>query len=213
VDPNITNEPRPNPPRAEPPGPATPEEQHPAADQPPSFSDEPPPLGSLAQVARLKLLRRAQGFMLVAGLFVIFVQGSLFFNVEDEIEIKLLQDGRMNRAMVGPVQLAELRRLCYLVYGIGIGMGLFFLLMIPIIRVAPVPATVLALVVYIGGVVAFIALTPATLPDFHYFVGGISDVHGFFWKILIFLQLMGSIGVAVAYEREKRESLEPLPAQ
>jgi hypothetical protein len=71
------------------------------------------------------------------------------------------------------------------------------------------PATVLALVVYLGGVVAFTALTPPALPDFEMFHGD----RGMIWKIVILVGLVKSILGAVAYEREQRGSPEPLPAR
>jgi hypothetical protein len=190
VDPNITNEPRPDPPRAEPPGPPIPEGQQPAADQPPRFSDQPPALGSLDQAARLKLIGEAQGHMLLAALLVFTSLGFSFFNIENalfEIKNELVQDERM-RIMFGRIQPAELRRLFYEIHGIGIGMGLWFLLTVPIIRVAPVPATLLALVVYIGVLIALYYATPVIVHD----VPLLPYYFGAWLKVILFFVLVKS---------------------
>ena len=200
MDPHVTNDPRPDP--------ANVEGRQPAAGQPPSFADEPPALGSLAQEARLKQIRQAQVILLIIGVLTLGFQGFQFYNVENEIDQALRQQGG-NRAMLPKAVLDEARRFLYTVYGIGIGLGAFFLLMGALVRVAPVPVTILSLIVYVLDlvVVAVFELQHADPKETSPLLRGI------FIKILITIALVKSIQAALAYEREKRESAEPLPAE
>jgi hypothetical protein len=168
-------------------------------DEPPGFGDKAGELGSLAQSARLKQIRQAQILLVIIGILTLAVNGFMFANTENEIDQELKKAG-INRAMFPRDKLDEVRRFCYTVYGAGIGIGAFFLLMGAIVKTAPVPVTIVSLVVYVLANIAFIFLNPENLAQ------------GVVIKIVIIIGLIKAIQAAVAYEREKAEGMVVDPA-
>ena len=153
-------------------------------------------MGNLAQSARGSALKNARGIMLAVG--VISVLANAFFysqvesNVQEEIdkELKKLGPG----FVVDPVKLAEVKgqavRATKLINGGGVLLGLLFIGCGVLVEKHPVPMTITALALYLGGNAIFGFINPSSLAA------------GFIVKIFIVIGLFKAVQAAIAYQKE-----------
>ncbi|MSR32059.1 MAG: hypothetical protein EXR99_11185 [Gemmataceae bacterium] len=154
-------------------------------------------LGSLAQAARGKTLGTARGILIFVGVLTAVVNLAGFFMAEKsaqeaiDMEIKGLPRGN-----VPPEILAEAKatyiKIIYLISGATVGLGVVFIILGIFIYQIPVVATVLGLVLYLGGNLVFGFLDPATF------------VKGVIIKILIVVGLVKAVQSAIAYQKEMK---------
>lgn len=152
----------------------------------PPIIDNVKPLGSLAQSARGKELRQAQGFLFLIGVLTLAVNGFLIYNLPNEVQQAIQQNG------VEPAQQEQFRQSVtmygMLVYGLPALLGLLYIVFGIIIKRYPVLITTTSLVLYITSTVAFAALNPASIAS------------GIVIKIVIIVALFRAIKAAKAYE-------------
>lgn len=153
-------------------------------------------LGSLAQAARAKQLKVARGILLVVGIITIVVNGLMFANTSNEVEQEIQKQVQAVHAQgmqEAPAEVEEFRsrvtRICQIIYGSLIVLGVIYVILGILVPTFPVPATVLGLVLYIGAAAILGFLNPITL------------VSGWLFKIIIVVALAKSIQSAVAYQR------------
>lgn len=154
-------------------------------------------LGSLAQVARRKELTGASRAMYVIGFLTVVVNLGLASFAEPLVDIqfeKELKELENQNLQVDPAKLAELKRgavLATRLSGFGFALvGALFFVLGTLVYWSPVPCTVLALVLYLGGAAISAWLDPSTL------------LQGAVVKIIIIVALMNGIRAAIAYERQ-----------
>ena len=161
-------------------------------------------LGSLAQSARGKQLKTARGIMLFVGILTILFNGFLFFNAENEVKKVTQDEARKAGGAVHPAQVrdfeATVLRFCRLIYGGSILLGVVFVVLGIIVKKYPVPATAIALILYVGSMVIFAVLVPGSIAS------------GIIVKIIIIVALIKSLTAAIAYQKEQQMSAEELPA-
>lgn len=147
-------------------------------------------LGSLAQGAREQKINSARNLLLVVGILTLAINGFMLTNIDNEIdgELKKLN---VSRAQVPPSKIQEVQNLGFMVYGVGVALGVLFLIFAALVRSFPVPITISGLVVYVVAVLGFAAIDPASL------------ARGLIFKIFIIVGLISSLRAAVAYERER----------
>ena len=168
----------------------------PLADSTPEATDSLPSLGSLAKSVHVKQLKVARTILIIVGIVVMLVNALRIANTNTEVEqelqaqIKVLHNQGMQEdsSTVADFR-ARATRICYLIYGSFIVLGIVYMVLGLLVRAFPVPATVLGLVLYIGSTAILGFLNPLTL------------VNGWIWKILIIAGLAKSIQAAVAYSR------------
>jgi hypothetical protein len=161
-----------------------------------------PGLGSLAQSARTKNLNSARWILIAIGVLTLGLNLFMFFNVTSEAD-KFIEGERKNLApgtVIDPVKAAEAKETIInygrLIYGGGAALGLVFIVLGIVVYQVPVVATVLGLVLYIGGNLAFAALEPESL------------ARGIIIKVIVIVGLFKAIQTAVAYERERRAATD-----
>ena len=155
------------------------------------------PLGSLAQAARDKQIRQARSTFIVIGVLTLGLNGFLLYNLPNEIA----QAARSNN--VGPAQEAQFRQAVsfvgYAIYGGATLLGLVFVALGLLIKLRPVPITIIGLVLYIGSAVGFGLLNPLSLAQ------------GVIVKVIIVVALVRAIKAARAYEQESKLAPGALP--
>lgn len=156
-------------------------------------------LGSLAQSARSKNLSTARWVLIIVGVLTCGVNLLMLVNVANEAD-RAIEAERVKAgpgAFIDPVKGKEVKetiiRFGQLLYGGSIVLGLVFIGLGLAVYQIPVAATVLGLILYIGGNLAFAALDPSNL------------ARGLIVKIIIIVALVKAVQAAVAYERERRE--------
>jgi hypothetical protein len=154
-------------------------------------------LGSLAQAARGKELRTARVIMWFIGVMTLAINAFFFStaaaDVQKEIdkEIAKLQPGLVvDQAKVEQIK-GEAVRTARLVNGGGILLGAVFIACGILVRRHPVPATITALALYLGGTAIFGMINPSSLAA------------GFIVKILIVVGLFKAVQAAIAFRREQ----------
>lgn len=167
------------------------------------MSDAGDGLGSLAQSARKGHLKTARGIMFFVGVLTLLINGGLLLGAESMVESEINQEVRKLQAQgmeFDPAELAKLKesavRETQLVSGAAAGIGVIFCVLGALVYKIPVPATVLALVLYVGAAAVFGMLDPSTLAK------------GLIVKIIIVVALVKAVNSAIAYEREQREGAE-----
>ncbi len=163
-------------------------------------------LGSLAQSARSKKLNQARGILIVIGVLTIILNVVFIamgrHMVQEHIKKELQKQG-LQAHLVNPVLLKaeedRLLRLNMALWIVAAVLGAIFVLLGLIIKMFPVPATVIALVLYVGANAVFMALDPTTIAQ------------GIIFKIIITVALVQAIVTAVAYQKEMAavRDLEP----
>jgi hypothetical protein len=152
------------------------------------------PLGSLAQSARGKELKSARGILIVIGILTIAVNVYMFFNAENEVQAELAKAGA--GAAVQPGLKETVLALVRLIYGGTALLGMAFVVCGLLVTKFPVPATLIALVLYLGGAAVFALLNPAALAS------------GLIIKIIIIVALVKAVQAAFAYQKETRLAQE-----
>lgn len=162
----------------------------------PIFSE--PKLGSLAQSARTNQLRSARttmyfvgGLTILANLFMVFgAEGLVENNFAAEMR-QLQQEGfELDMAKVEEIKASAIRSTQLM--GVGfVGVGIIFCILGAYIYKYPVPATVLALVLYLSGAAISAMIDPATVAS------------GLVIKIIIIVVLAKAIQSALAYRRQE----------
>jgi hypothetical protein len=153
-------------------------------------------LGRLAQSARGDQLKSARTIMLFVGIMSVVV--NLFFyasaeqNVQTEIdkEIKKLPAG----FVADPVKIQEVKgqavRAAHLINGGGAFLGIVFIVCGVLVHTYPVPTTITALVLYLGGNAVFGMLNPQSLAS------------GLIVKVFIVVGLFKAVQAALAFQKE-----------
>jgi hypothetical protein len=132
------------------------------------------------------------------------LNGFFFATVDSRIdaEVQKAKQKAGPGAVVDRAKVEEAKKLSYLVSAIYIALGVVFLALGILVKTFPVPSTVLALVLYVGGTIADVGLA-LSLGD-----GKENEVlqvimRGIWIKVLIVVGLIGAIQAALAYERER----------
>jgi MFS family permease len=163
-----------------------------------STSDKPPSLGSLAQAARGKQLRRARNILIVVGVLQILVNGIMLALVPSQVKSQVnaeLSKMRSQRVLSADEQRQleqVVLRVAFAVTGGLVFLGLVFVVFGFLVQRYPVPITVISLVLFIGVHVVLAVLDPSTL------------VMGWVIKIIFVVALVKALQAAVAYQREMR---------
>jgi hypothetical protein len=150
----------------------------------------------LAQSARDKQLNQARWLLIVVGLLTMALNGYLAATARTQLE----QEVRKQGIVIGRAE--EFDHAVRLVTMIGIVaalLGALFVVFGLIIKLYPVPVTVLSLVLYVGATLVFAAINPQTL------------VAWLIFKIIIVVVLISAIKAAIAYEKERAAEQEPEP--
>jgi hypothetical protein len=153
-------------------------------------------MGNLAQSARGGALKNARGIMLFVGIMSVLANAFFFAsaesNVQQEIdkELKKLGPG----FVVDQQKLGELKgqavRATKLINGGGVFLGLVFIACALLVERHPVPITITALALYLGGNAIFGFINPGSLAA------------GFIVKIFIVIGLFKAVQAAIAYQKE-----------
>jgi len=159
-------------------------------------------LGDLAQAARGKELKSARTIMLFVGIVSILANGYFFSaaasNVQEEIDKELRKLGPT--FVVDPAKLAEVKsqavRTTKLIAFGGLVLGAVFVACGLLVQKHPVPMTVTALILYLGGNAVFGMLNPASLGA------------GWIVKIFIVIGLFKAVQAAFAYQKEMATTAE-----
>jgi hypothetical protein len=170
----------------------------------PPLNPQSPGLGSLAQSARSKKLNQARTILFVIGGLTIavniFLVATSRQRVKDAIQNEIRKQGPVR---VDPVKLQEeedrVVRIDTAFGVVGIVLGVIFVSLGFLLKSYPVPAVVIALVLYVGAAAVFGVLEPQSL------------LQGLVIKIIIVVALVQAIQAAVAYQKELNaaQNLEP----
>jgi hypothetical protein len=154
-------------------------------------------LGRLAQSARGHQLKSARGIMLAVGVLSVLVNGyfvaSASSSVQEELDkqIAKLPPGMM----VDPAKLAEIKRQAVhstqLVSMAGVVLGVVFVVCGALVETYPVPMTITALSLYLGGTAIFAMINPASLGA------------GIIMKIFVVIGLFKAVQAAIAYQKDQ----------
>jgi hypothetical protein len=152
---------------------------------------------SLAQSARLKQLNTARVILILVGLLTIGVNLFQYFAVERLVNAQIdkeVNDVRRQGMDVDQAKVEELRASAIgsvKLFAIGlVGVGLVFLVGAALIKLYPVPVTIISLVLYVGCAVIFGVMDPETIAQ------------GILIKILIVVGLVKAVSAALAYQKE-----------
>lgn len=155
-------------------------------------------LGSLAQAARAKQIKQARNLMFVVGAFMLVIYGAQFMNVRNEaaqVVQKEIQAVRAKGMAEAPAAVEKERHritlFCQIFYGSAVVLGVVFLLLGVFAQAYPVPATVLALVLYIGRSAIFGYINHEYL------------LRGGIFQIIVIVALLKSVQAAIAYQKNK----------
>src|SRR5712691_4502338 len=147
-------------------------------------------MGNLAQSARGGTLKSARGIMLFVGIMSALANAFFYSQEEIDKELKKLGPG----FVVDQAKLSELKgqavRATRLINGGGVMLGLVFIACAALVQRHPVPVTITALALYLGGNAIFGFINPASLAA------------GFVVKIFIVIGLFKAVQAAIAYQKE-----------
>jgi hypothetical protein len=164
-----------------------------------SSPDQPARLGSLAQSARGKQLNQARWILIVIGVLTIGANGFMLYNTPNEV--RQVVDAKVRKAQqpgmaVDPAEVKKVEQtlqfFCYLIYGGALALGVLFVVFGLIVKLYPVPVTVVSLTLYVLASLGLGLLNPQTLRP-----------GAAIFKILIVIALAKAIQAAIAYQREK----------
>lgn len=154
-------------------------------------------LGSLAQSSRKTELKKARTTMYVIGVLTLVVNLGLAFFAQNLVDSqfneerqKLEQQGlQIDQQQFDEIKAQSITATRIAAFGFA-AVGVAFLLIGVFIEAAPVPLTVLGLVLYIGGAAISAIADPSTL------------MKGLIIKIIIVVALVRAVQAALAYQRE-----------
>jgi hypothetical protein len=147
-------------------------------------------LGSLGQAARGNQLKSARWIMIAVGVLSLIVNGILVANVQNEINSQIAELARQGM-VADPSEVESVRFQNQMTYGIGAALGAVFIVLGIAVYRFPVICTVLGLVLYVGSIIGFAVIAPASLAQ------------GLIIKILITVALAKSVSSAIAYQKDK----------
>ena len=160
-----------------------------------------PRLGSLAQSARSKQLNTARGLLIFIGIATILFNIFQLLTVRNQVKKEMDEGGHalvLPRQQIDAVERQNIEDativVAYIFCGALIFLGLLFVIFGLIIKLFPVPVTVISLVLYLGAIAVFAVLNPASLGA------------GIIIKILIVIALVKAIQSAVAYQKAQRSA-------
>lgn len=136
-----------------------------------------PKLGSLAQGARKKHLDTARNYLLLVVVLQIAGAALLYF--------------ALSQVQIPPEAMPQV----YLAYAVVIGAGVAFLILALLVHKFPLPATIIALVLFITLHAIDAVADPSAL------------ARGWLVKILVIVALVKAIQAAAAYEKERKASM------
>ena len=151
------------------------------------------PLGSLGQAARLKQLNSARAILVIVGVLTLAANAFMFSNAEREIDDaigKEMQPGMV----IDQEKRAEIINVVRMIYGGACALGAIFIVLGILVKKFPVPATILGLILYLGGNAVFALLNPGSLAA------------GALVKILVIIGLVKAMQAAFAYQKEVNEA-------
>lgn len=153
-------------------------------------------LGSIAQSAMKKQLKGAKTILIIVGLLTIGYNAVAFANAQKEVDDVFNKEIALIRNQGMEIDQAELKKakdrtllICQLIYGGAIALGVAYIVLGAMVYKSPVPATVLGLVLYIGGIAIFGYLDPESL------------ARGFIVKIIVIVALAAAIRTAISYQK------------
>jgi hypothetical protein len=160
-----------------------------------------PRLGSLAQSARSKQLNTARGLLIFIGVATILfnviqlmiVKDQIKKGIDQEISARLLPGQQVNEVERQKIENAAIV-FAYILCGSLIFLGLLFVVFGLIVKLFPVPVTVISLVLYLGAIAVFAVLNPPSLGA------------GIIIKIFIVIALVKAIQSAIAYQKAERSA-------
>lgn len=164
----------------------------------PDDFDEPPgrKLGSLAQKARGKQLNQARWILIIIGVLTVALNAVVMATARDSVKAEIKRELANQRVVVDPVQLREFEdqhvRILMAANGVGVVLGVIFIICGIMVYRFPVPATLISLVLYIVANLGFAALNPQNFAQ------------GIIMKIIIVVALVKAVQAAFAYEKEAR---------
>jgi hypothetical protein len=166
----------------------------PAESSLPSFSTG--GAGSLAQSARLKELKSARRILFVLGGLLIVFCGIAFPFVNEFVRAQLDEEARQltqKGMVINQAKLTEIKEAQVRAVQIGllaqIGIGVLYVVLGLLVNKFPVPATVTALVVYIGVNVAVAVHDSSQLAT------------GWWIKLIVVIALAKAVQAAIAYQK------------
>ncbi len=160
----------------------------------PQASSSAPPIAeqgglkSLGQEARKSSLNKARWIMIVIGIITIAYNLFEYSRLDEDIRKELKKQNLVANAQ----QMEEIKSYARMFLYVFLGLGALFVVMGIIVNQFPVPITIAALVLYVGGQAFTAYLNPATLAQ------------GWLIKILFIAGLWQAIQAAFAYEKERR---------
>lgn len=169
-----------------------------------AFAPAPPSsverMGNLAQSARGGALKNARGTMLVIGILSVLANAFFYSSAESDVQAEI--DKELHKLgptfVVDQQKLADLKgqavRATRLINGGGMLLGFLFIGCGILVSKHPVPMTITALALYLGGNAVFGFINPASL------------LAGLFVKILIVVGLFKAVQAAIAYQKELAEA-------
>jgi hypothetical protein len=158
-----------------------------------------PRLGSLAQKARGKQLNQARAILIVIGVLTVAVNAVLMATLRDSIRSEIRKEVAKAGpgAVINQAQLQQIEdqahRFGMLTGCVAVALGILFIIFGLLVKMFPVPITILSLVLYVVATLGFAALNPQSL------------VAGIIFKIIVVVALAKAIQAAVAYEKEAAE--------
>jgi hypothetical protein len=159
-------------------------------------------LGNLAQAARGNQLKSARGIMLFIGVASFLVNAYFLTAARSNVEAEISKElGKMgSNFVVDPDKLAEVKaqaiRTTQLMAAGGMLLGAIFVACGMMVEKHPVPITIAALSLYLGGNAIFGLMNPASLGA------------GIFLKVFIVIALFKAVQAAIAYQKELTAAVE-----
>jgi hypothetical protein len=153
-------------------------------------------MGNLAQAARGGALKNARGTMLVIGILSVLANAFFYSSAESDVQAEI--DKELHKLgptfVVDQQKLADLKgqavRATHLINGGGMLLGFLFIGCGLLVSRHPVPMTITALALYLGGNAVFGFINPSSLAA------------GFIIKIFIVVGLFKAVQAAIAYQKE-----------
>ncbi len=155
--------------------------------------DERPRLQSLAQSARQNQLRQIRGTLIAIGILTIIGFAINLFNVPNEMRQAQQKGLVIPNQPGGPNVETVLLAVAYTLYGLGVLLGILYLILGALVHLFPVPITVATLVIYILQTVVCVV---AGL--------GLGSVVFIIVRILFIIALARAVRTAFVYQREQR---------
>jgi hypothetical protein len=149
---------------------------------------ERPRLGSLAQAARRKQLNQARWLLIIVGALILGVNAFVAATARSQLEAEVRKAGL--QILPGPEFDAAVRLVVVLSVVLCV-LGVVFILFGIIVKMYPVPITIISLVLYVGAALVLAVFDPESI------------LRGLIIKILIVVALASSIRAAIAYEKER----------